>query len=80
MKGKRYTEEQSIGILKEHEAGLSVGEIIRKHGIANGIFYRWKSRFGGMEVKMVPGAGIEPARCCHRGIFLPTTACAAAPN
>ena len=50
MKGKRYSEEQIIGIPKEHEAGLSVEEIIRKHVIANGTFYRWKSKFGGMEV------------------------------
>ena len=50
MKRKRYTEEQIIGILKEHEAGVSAQDLIRKHGIANGTFYRWKSKFGGMEV------------------------------
>ena len=50
MKRKRYTEEQIIGILKEHEAGVPANELIRKHGIANGTFYRWKSKFGGMEV------------------------------
>lgn len=50
MKGKRYSEEQIIGILKEHEAGLAVSEIVRRHGIANGTFYRWKSKFGGMDV------------------------------
>lgn len=50
MKGKRYTEEQIIGILKEHEAGMPAQEVVRKHGIANGTFYRWKSKFGGMEV------------------------------
>ena len=50
MKRKRYTEEQIIGILKEHEAGVAANELIRKHGIANGTFYRWKSKFGGMEV------------------------------
>jgi len=50
MKRKRYTEEQIIGILKEHEAGLSAQEVIRKHGIATGTFYRWKNQFGGMEV------------------------------
>ena len=50
MKGKRYTEEQIIGILNEHEAGMPAQEVIRKHGIANGTFYRWKSKFGGMEV------------------------------
>jgi len=50
MKRKRYSEEQIIGILKEHEAGLSAQEVIRKHGIATGTFYRWKSQFGGLEV------------------------------
>jgi putative transposase len=50
MKRKRYTEEQIISILKEHEAGLSAQDVIRKHGIANGTFYRWKEKFGGMEV------------------------------
>ena len=47
---KRYTEEQIIGILKEYEAGLSAQDVIRKHGIAAGTFYRWKSKFGGMDV------------------------------
>ena len=50
MKGKRYTEEQIIGVLKEHEAGMPAQDVIRKHGIANGTFYRWKSKYGGMEV------------------------------
>ena len=50
MKGKRYTEEQIIGILKEHEAGLPVQELTRKHGVAAGTLYRWKSKFGGMDV------------------------------
>tara|TARA_R110002124_G_scaffold280303_1_gene453506 strand:+ start:143 stop:409 length:267 start_codon:yes stop_codon:yes gene_type:complete len=50
MKGKRYSEEQIIGILKEHEAGMPAQEVVRKHGIANGTFYRWKSKYGGMEV------------------------------
>lgn len=47
MKGKRYTEEQIIGVLKEHEAGVPAQDVIRKHGIANGTFYRWKSKYGG---------------------------------
>ena len=50
MKGKRYTQEQIIGILKEHEGGMPAQDMIRKHGIASGTFYRWKSKFGGMEV------------------------------
>jgi putative transposase len=50
MKGKRYTEEQIIGILKAHEAGAKVGDLTRKHGISEQSFYRWKSKYGGMEV------------------------------
>jgi putative transposase len=50
MRGKRFREEQIIGILKEAEAGIPVKELIRKHGIAEGTFYRWKSKFGGMDV------------------------------
>ncbi|WES30180.1 IS3 family transposase [Varunaivibrio sulfuroxidans] len=46
---KRFTEEQIINILKEQEAGFSVKEITRRHGIAEQTFYRWKSKFGGME-------------------------------
>lgn len=53
MKRKTYTEEQIIAILNEHEAGLPANEVIRKHGIANGTFYRWKSKYGGMEVSEV---------------------------
>lgn len=50
MKRKSYSQEQIIRILKEHEAGVPANEIIRKHGIANGTFYRWKSKYGGMDV------------------------------
>jgi putative transposase len=50
MKGKRYSEEQIISILKEHEAGMPAQDVIRKHGIATGTFYRWKSTNGGREV------------------------------
>lgn len=50
MKRKRYTEEQIISILKEHEAGAAVPDISRRHGVAENTIYRWKSKFGGMEV------------------------------
>lgn len=50
MKRTRYTEEQIIGILKEAESGLPVDQLIRKHGISGGTFYRWKSKYGGMDV------------------------------
>ena len=50
MKRKRYTEEQIISILKEHEAGASGPDISRRHSISENTIYRWKSKFGGMEV------------------------------
>lgn len=50
MKRKRYSEEQIIGILKQHEAGTEVKDLIRQAGISEQTFYRWKSKYGGMEV------------------------------
>jgi putative transposase len=50
MKKKHYSEEKIIAILKEHEAGASVPDLSRRHGIAENTIYRWKSKFGGMEV------------------------------
>ena len=50
MRKSRFSEEQVIGILKEHQAGLSAAELCRKHGISDATFYKWRSRFGGMEV------------------------------
>ena len=50
MKKKRYTEEQIIAALKDHEAGAKVADVCRRMGIAEGTFYRWKSIYGGMEV------------------------------
>ena len=47
---KRYSEEQIIGILKEAESGVSVADLARRHGISEGTYYRWKSKFGGPEV------------------------------
>jgi putative transposase len=49
MKG-RFTEEQIIGILKEAEGGRVVKEVIRDHGISQDTFYRWRRKFGGLEV------------------------------
>ena len=46
---KRFTEEQIIQVLKEHEAGLGTGEVCRKHGISSATFYNWKAKYGGME-------------------------------
>ena len=50
MKRSRFSEEQIIGILKEHEAGVSVADLCRKHGVSDASIYRWKAKFGGMEV------------------------------
>ena len=46
---RRFTEEQIIAILREQESGAKVQEIIRRHGIAEQTFYRWKAKFGGMD-------------------------------
>lgn len=50
MKRSRFSEEQIIGILKEHQAGLPAAELCRKHGISDATFYKWRSRYGGMEI------------------------------
>ena len=50
MKRKRYTDEQIIGFLKAHEAGPKLADLVRKHGFSEQSFYRWRSKFGGMEV------------------------------
>ena len=50
MKGSRFSEEQIIGILKEAEAGAKRQELCRKHGISEHTFYRWRSKYGGMQV------------------------------
>ena len=50
MKRNRFSEEQIIGILREHEAGAKAGDIARKHGISEATLYNWKAKFGGMDV------------------------------
>jgi len=50
MKRSRFNEEQIIGILKEHEAGLETADLCRKHGISSATFYKWKAKYGGLEV------------------------------
>ena len=50
MKRKRFTEEQIIGVLKEHELGAKTADLCRKYGISDATFYNWKSKFGGMDV------------------------------
>lgn len=50
MKQRRFNEEQIIRILKEQEAGVRTGDICRRHGIAESTFYKWKAKYGGMEI------------------------------
>jgi len=50
MKRSRFSEEQIIGILKEQEAGSTTADVCRRHGISSATFYKWKSKFGGLEV------------------------------
>lgn len=50
MRKSRFTEEQIVGILQEHAAGAQTGELIRRHGISRETFYRWKKKFGGLQV------------------------------
>jgi putative transposase len=50
MKRKRFSGEQIIGVLKEHEAGTTIVELSRRHGVVEQTIYRWKSKYGGMEV------------------------------
>jgi putative transposase len=49
MKRSRFSESQVVGILKEGEAGRTVAEICREHGISNATYYQWKSKYGGLE-------------------------------
>ena len=50
MKRKRFTEEQIIAVLREHEAGAKTGDLARKHGISEATLYNWKAKYGGMTV------------------------------
>ena len=50
LKGKRYSEEQIIKVLREAEAGMTVAEVCRKHGVSEWSFYRWRQKYGGMNI------------------------------
>ena len=50
MKRSRFSEEQIIAVLKEQEAGMPTADVCRRHGISLATFYKWKSKYGGLEV------------------------------
>ncbi len=58
MKKSRYTEEQIIGILKQHEAGVKTADVCREHGISEATFCGWKSKYGGTKVGSSQGKEI----------------------
>jgi putative transposase len=51
MRKSRFTQEQIVGILKEHETGGGTAALCRRHGISAQTFYRWKGKYGGLEVR-----------------------------
>ncbi len=54
MRKSRFSEAQIIGMIKEQEAGMPTAEVCRKHGLSQGTFYKYKSKYGGMEYRMSP--------------------------
>jgi putative transposase len=61
MKRSRFSEEQVIAILKEQESGVSTADVCRLHGISSATFYKWKAKFGGLEVSDERGS-VRPNR------------------
>jgi putative transposase len=65
MKGSRFSEEQILSMLQEHEAGAAVAEVCRRHGISEQTLYRWKQKYGGLvrsELRRLKGLEEENAR------------------
>ena len=53
MKKSRYTDSQILAILKQNEAGVSVPDLCREHGMSDATFYKWRSKFGGMDASLM---------------------------
>jgi putative transposase len=53
MKTGRYSDAQILGILKQAESGVPISELCREHGMSNASFYKWRAKYGGMDVSMV---------------------------
>ena len=71
MKRSRFTEEQIIGILKEHQAGLGAKELCRKHGVSDATFYKWRAKFGNKTAPAHDLSGYPMVQDVLAGMALP---------